>query len=434
MSEPQGLCEKCRDLSFETLGASNGYLHSASYREFIAGAQTCALCRLIASDHRGVLPDVESVNPSGELVTFSLTSNLTGEQNARMVVHVSTGNGGAWYIHLDVFTMQHSMYTLKAQYTNGSWPARLLDVMAFAADNSEKDWQTEAYKIGIIYSQAVVTIAADAGTGCDSGCFNTQSESDMKFPSDAVRVTSISSDKRATSLWFHKKRLDANFSFTYGDNIDSAPLQSRGWTLQERMFSPRILHFGAKMLYWECRQRLAAEDYHRMRFDKDTTTSGLLTTILETKDYLRTPIRQIITRWYTSIVENYSRRSLTYQKDKFPAILAVAKLVQEQTGSEYLAGLWRLNLQYGLFWKCVGPAARSPEYIAPTFSWASVANAVKWNEDVQADMVEAEFEVEDFHVEAAGNDPFGRIRSSWLRLSGHVLAAKVRPPCISTGS
>jgi hypothetical protein len=41
------------------------------------------------------------------------------------------------------------------------------------------------------------------------------------------------------------------------------PLNQRGWVLQERILSPRALYFGREQLFWECREFVACESYHR---------------------------------------------------------------------------------------------------------------------------------------------------------------------------
>lgn len=47
----------------------------------------------------------------------------------------------------------------------------------------------------------------------------------------------------------------------YGFFIDSirGPLSSRGWTLQERELSSRILHYTKDQILWECRECTASE-------------------------------------------------------------------------------------------------------------------------------------------------------------------------------
>lgn len=39
---------------------------------------------------------------------------------------------------------------------------------------------------------------------------------------------------------------------TWHRGVEAAPLNSRGWVLQERAFSLRTLHFGGEQMFWEC--------------------------------------------------------------------------------------------------------------------------------------------------------------------------------------
>ncbi|OCL07999.1 hypothetical protein AOQ84DRAFT_294015, partial [Glonium stellatum] len=42
--------------------------------------------------------------------------------------------------------------------------------------------------------------------------------------------------------------------------IEMAPIGRRGWIYQERLLSPRILHYTSEQLFWECRREYLAED------------------------------------------------------------------------------------------------------------------------------------------------------------------------------
>jgi hypothetical protein len=43
-------------------------------------------------------------------------------------------------------------------------------------------------------------------------------------------------------------------------DINNAPAASRGWICQERLLSPRVLHYTSAQLYFECRFHLIAEE------------------------------------------------------------------------------------------------------------------------------------------------------------------------------
>jgi len=86
-------------------------------------------------------------------------------------------------------------------------------------------------------------------------------------------------------------------------------------------------------------------------------------------------------KWF-EVVGAYSGRSLTKQGDKLIAISGIASRIKEDCGYEYVAGLWKDTILLDLLWH-VDPnnnetplAPRTPEYIAPSWSWASVKGSV----------------------------------------------------------
>ncbi|KAI6083048.1 hypothetical protein F4821DRAFT_245538 [Hypoxylon rubiginosum] len=90
--------------------------------------------------------------------------------------------------------------------------------------------------------------------------------------------------------------------------------------------------------------------------------------------------RDRVKNW-TEIVEDYSERKLTYDTDKLAAMSGVASEIQNMTGNEYFAGIWKEDLLSQLLWK-----VRDPEYsiciqpyTAPTWSWASINGSISYN-------------------------------------------------------
>ncbi len=81
--------------------------------------------------------------------------------------------------------------------------------------------------------------------------------------------------------------------------------------------------------------------------------------------------------WF-QIVEEYSGRQLTRQNDKLVALSGIATRIQQDSGYHYLAGLWRESLLLDLLWHIdphenpMPPHPRAKEYMAPTWSWASI--------------------------------------------------------------
>ena len=91
--------------------------------------------------------------------------------------------------------------------------------------------------------------------------------------------------------------------------------------------------------------------------------------------------------WFSwrSIVLDYTRRSLTLEKDKLAAIAGLASELQSKIHCQYIAGMWnvRFYIEYGLCWQVSERAdGRQPfrpaKYRAPTWSWASVEGAISY--------------------------------------------------------
>ncbi|KAL5327809.1 hypothetical protein ACEPPN_005514 [Leptodophora sp. 'Broadleaf-Isolate-01'] len=77
----------------------------------------------------------------------------------------------------------------------------------------------------------------------------------------------------------------------------------------------------------------------------------------------------------------YSRKDVTFEKDKLFAISGLANLFGHQMGTEYFAGPWKIALISDLLWEVNAnkyARDRPLTYRAPSWSWASVECPVKY--------------------------------------------------------
>jgi hypothetical protein len=80
-----------------------------------------------------------------------------------------------------------------------------------------------------------------------------------------------------------------------------------------------------------------------------------------------------------------SRRKITEESDKLPAISGVAQQMHLITEDSYLAGLWKASLHFELMWlqdaaaEDSHHAKRPTTYRAPSWSWASVKGTVTFS-------------------------------------------------------
>ncbi|KAI9710149.1 MAG: hypothetical protein M1820_002951 [Bogoriella megaspora] len=133
------------------------------------------------------------------------------------------------------------------------------------------------------------------------------------------------------------------------------------------------------------------------------------------------PMRDVgFKKAWRHIVQQYSQGHLSLEKDKLPALSGLARRTYNEHNSQYLAGMWRDEIEWQMCWKSETTTQQRLSWRAPTWSWTSV--------DAQVTMPSVfdygpeESKVEYAHVVEAdmilsGSDPFGQVSGGTLRLS-----------------
>lgn len=309
-----------------------------------------------------------------------------------------------------------------------------IDALCILQDDRE-DWQIESAKMADIYQNSYLTIAATSSNSGSMGCFSNQSmayqheERQLEVQSTAGQVYRILV-RHQLSHWVVPPTL-----LSRREN----PLLSRGWAFQERVLSPRVLHFCKQELVWECgqdtvcecgslpkvrnlkrrfalaarlrvaddvgqdekqgdepelnrrhRDRQSGESQHRRdSSDSDSLDEELRPHFLDHHDLkileaekARKKLDKATDEWH-SIVEQFSALELTKDKDRLPALSGLAERMSPFLG-QYLAGLWEKSLQRDLGWrvdKLLSGLQKSQEYRGPSWSWVSTkAKVAFWTE------------------------------------------------------
>ncbi|KAK7892228.1 hypothetical protein LTR67_007324 [Exophiala xenobiotica] len=314
-----------------------------------------------------------------------------------------------------------------------------IDSLCIVQDLPE-DWLYESSRMGEVYKHSSCNIAATGFANGEHGLFVERSPQEITWPRVSVEW--------AGAWWDDEPRMGQFYLVDYDlwDNeVSDAPLNKRGWVLQERLLSPCVLHFGARQIFWECFEAYNCElhptglprgiskphNFKSIRFYRDRLSEyGELDTRKEihhgsfsTKPQSK---RQNIYDSWHEIVSTYSAGTLTRSTDKLVAISGAAKEVRQILGDRYLAGLWEHNIMRDLLWflqhRNDGENVGLPFPIrAPSWSWASIDAEVMYlsgtdKETIHTSLVQA-------HVDIATKDDTGMVRGGYLRLRGPLTKA-----------
>lgn len=272
---------------------------------------------------------------------------------------------------------------------------------------AKADWERESSRMADVYGDAFLTIAAASARSVHEGIFQ-----DRK-PQEGQVVMTFSAEKHNSSDGSVYVQHDAMFC----DCIDE-PLYHRGWTLQERILSPRVIIFTRDQLVWNCQTRNRTETGIEMNTRGQQRLRG--------SDVL---VDGGALQFWHSVVRDYSSRHLTNATDKLPALSGLAAALHQQTGDTYLAGLWENSILDDLLWaneaiyssrgNRITPS-RQPNYTAPSWSWASVHGII----DFHRSSKEPEFyfaKCLSYNTTLSGVDHFGAVYNGWIKLRGPLV-------------
>jgi hypothetical protein len=307
--------------------------------------------------------------------------------------------------------------------------------------NSKDDWLAESAKMGFIYGCARLTISADSSPDSQGGCFNKQSRNSVLDiqKDELIEITSTLKCGQISRLyldnWERTFSSSKVFNSKFAAEINRGALAQRAWTYQERALSPRIVHYTSRQLYWECQRDFLSEENFKTwenflctvpRLTANPSLVGLGSPGIDGSV-------DIVVNWYCEMIEqHFSHRELTHFSDRLPALAGLASLMGEQVKSPYLVGLWLQNIAFGLGWRRANTeevVLRGSSHLSPSWSWISHQFPVKWDHLAEYRTQERKegryhpqllTEVENYHVELKGKNPFGEVLGGLIKASGKI--------------
>ncbi|KAI5860765.1 heterokaryon incompatibility protein-domain-containing protein [Durotheca rogersii] len=237
--------------------------------------------------------------------------------------------------------------------------------------NDKKDWENQSSLMGDIYHNACCNIAASWGADGTTGCFSTRPSNTKP---DMSTTFSVLRGGEREDYSVHNQ--DA-----YRSDIMHAPLNGRGWVVQERYLARRQLSFAKSQVYWECLEASASEDFptgipkHMQEANQEKMTWA--------KPSLNSIGKIELRSIWSRLIEFYSGCALKHSTDKTVALAGLASAMKTVTQDCYLAGLWEKDIESQLLWEANRQSQRYHsnvrDYIAPSWSWMSVNGSVEYD-------------------------------------------------------
>ena len=127
---------------------------------------------------------------------------------------------------------------------------------------------------------------------------------------------------------------------------------------------------------------------------------------------------------WAELLRLYTSTKLTVEGDRLVAFSGIARLFEDESSGQYLAGLWSKQLHRELLWSCNNDdrqVAPSGIYVAPTWSWACLQSGIHY----PILNLKAKLEPLCTIVEAVTTpieDVFGQITSGYLCVLGSLFS------------
>ncbi|RSL69544.1 hypothetical protein CEP53_002152 [Fusarium sp. AF-6] len=271
------------------------------------------------------------------------------------------------------------------------------------------DFESEASKMAAYYENAALTLAATDSAHCEGG---------MLYPANyRERFNTVQFIHQDQTVYGFLESIQTDLE----RDINSAPLNQRGWVLQEGILSRRMVHFCKKQLIWECATEIASED-------------GLV--VLNKYD-IRRPFASS-TLWVPSgsryqewdaVIQDYSSRLLSKTKDKTLALAGATTRFMHLLHDEPLLGLWKGDIHAGLLWKATEPRGHvnaSELKSIPSWSWMVVDGPITFGTKHRSDfrsspVFEMSMEVKEVFVKWKGKELTSEVTQTSLIVSGRLI-------------
>lgn len=256
-----------------------------------------------------------------------------------------------------------------------------VDSMCILQDDDDPEKLEQMNSMDQIYGSAILTIVAADAANANVGL-------------EGVREGSRSVMQLAEQLrpGFHIMAPTAVPQY-----LDQSPWNMRAWTMQERLLSRRLLIFTGGQVIWYCRGRVMFEDMTaddkggaytplkwlslKPQYLGINTRAGYVDGSIEvTREMITRIVRSGTFHEYARLVEEYSRRKITYNYDVLNALAGLLAIFERCFKYPVRKGLPEILLDVAILWRPSEQLSLRACKGLPSWSWAGWIGRVSYEE------------------------------------------------------
>lgn len=341
----------------------------------------------------GVLPTRVILIEPGQMIRISPGSDRIAEY--AVLSHCWGSPGPDLYTtssNLETHSLSIDTTLLPCSFQDAITMAQLLgykylwiDALCIIQDDPN-DWKREAEKMADYYYHSSIMLSAARASSCDDGFLQVRDH--LHSP-----VFGTKEPFCLRPAWYSER------------DLQEAAINTRAWVMQERFLAPRMLHFLKKEIVFECGRGCRFEGYFQRNLPdslgEDRLSRRTLGHMLEEEQMYEAKRKQFpgSSNWeeptgrptyeWCLILEEYTRRLLTYSSDNLSAIAGLARKFRKPRFGPYLCGLWESGLFHQMCWyrpgsnSCLERNAPFKEYLAPSWSWACGSGRIAFPTAIQ---------------------------------------------------
>jgi hypothetical protein len=216
------------------------------------------------------------------------------------------------------------------------------------------DLAVQIQQMNVIYGCAALTIVAAAGSNSNAGLPSLNPNSRKSFIIDEE----IQGVRLITSLP------------DFAQSINNSTWESRGWTMQEKILSKRLLIFTEYQVFYHCNSATWCEDaiwesedpYIQLQSRLGTLSPHLVRCALPHRSF--TGVRK-----YSHLVTSYHDRQLSYESDALNAFTGVLTALGKELKTSFIWGLPESAFDDTLLWRSPIQMANLRREQFPSWTW-----------------------------------------------------------------